>query len=516
MLNLKHILKKTSVPDEYFEVLLVMSKLKFFIAVITILILSTCVTSRSSDDPDALGTVGTPNANIAVDVDTRYQYVRGFGGMDVGWGNFPRTTARDTELMYNPDTGLGLNILRIMIMPGNTNIDATLTSMINGTRPDYYENVRIVNRHGGYVLASPWSPPAAWKSNNHTRGDGRLRPEHYQDYANYLKAFAANMQRNGAPIYAISIQNEPNYQVTYDGCLWSPQAMRDFFKQVGRFTEGVAGYGGGREMPYVLTMNGESANHPNINDAALNDPQSRAVIDLIGRHTYGDRLNRYALAIDHPTDPKEVWMTENNINSGNEAYYHLDSTWNYVWMFMNDVDLSIRLNHESAYIWWAAKRFYSFIGDDQWETDDGVILPRGYGVSHYAHFAKEMYRVNITSSGTTAGGDNLTTSNFNRRVYDRNDITAKVTAFVSPDGNTISFVMFTPTLASGEGGVDMGTIRLQLPEGFIIGSAAAMRTRRNNYAQWEDVVICDDRNSALVLLPRGNIYSVRFTRLIEE
>jgi O-glycosyl hydrolase len=480
----------------------------FLLTVVTGFILTTCVSDPSRIRPQDVNLV------ITIDTDTKFQYVRGFGGMDVGWRNFPHTLTRDTELMYNPDTGLGLNILRIMIMPWNTDINETMRQLVSEDRPYYYENVKIVNKYGGYVLASPWTPPIAWKSNNshHTRGDGRLLREHYQDYANYLRAFSQNMLDNGAPIYVVSIQNEPNYGVDYDGCLWSGTEMMDFFLQVGHFTTGVRGFGGGVEIESVRTMNGESANNTNINDAALNNPESRAVIDIIGRHTYGNQQIRYARALDHPTDPKEVWMTEKNINSGNEEGYFLDSTWDFVWKFMNDVDLSIRLNDESAYIWWAAKRFYSFIGDGQYGTIDGAILPRGYAISHYAKFAKETYRVGVTIEGKTGSGTAVGSGNINNRSYLIDSVAAKATAFVSPDGNTISIVMFTPTFESGEGGVDMGKIKIQLPEDFIIREAAAMRSSKNNYAKWENVEIGEDRNSAYVVLPRSHILSVRFTR----
>jgi len=477
-------------------------------AVVVITILSACTSNRAQLEGNEANVIFTIDTNI------KYQYVRGFGGMDVGWENFPQTSARDAELMFNPDTGLGLNILRIMIMPWNTDISETMNTLITGARPDYYENVKIVNRHGGYVLASPWTPPAVWKSNNSntTQGNGRLLRAHYQDYANYLRAFAMNMYENGAPIYAVSIQNEPNYEVDYDGCLWSPQEMRDFFLQVGRFTEGVRGFGGGRQIPSVLTMNGESANHPNINDAALDNPQSRAVIDLIGRHTYGNRLNRYVKAIEHPTAPREVWMTENNMNSGNANGYPSDSTWDYVWKILNDIDLSIRLNDESAYIWWAAKRFYSFIGDGQWGTIEGEILPRGYAISHYAKFAKETYRVAVFADGETSDGSYVTSRNFNTMSDNVDGTAARATAFVSPNGRTITVVMFTPTTTDGTGGVDMGNVRIQLPANFRIREATAMRTSEGSFAQMETVQIAPNRNSAVVSLPRGNILSVRFKR----
>ena len=458
-----------------------------------------------------------PNATITLNANRKYQYVRGFGGMDIPWSTFWSITEEEYEKMYNPVTGLGFNMIRIMIMPenpdDNTDPEKTIDYYLGeGGRPNYIKGVQIVNRYNGYVLASPWSPPPEWKTNNDKNGGGILRPTYYVQYANYLKRFCEVMLERGAPIYAVSIQNEPNFTASYDGCEWTGAEMRDFFKTqgVGRFTEGVSGWGNGVQIPRVLIMNGESANHPNVNDEALDDPASRDLIDVIGRHTYGNVQVRYGKALDLG---KEVWMTEHNINSGNVIQYPNDSTWNYVWAFMNDVDVSIRLNDESAFIWWALKRFYSFIGEGQYGTVEGVILPRGYALSHYAKFAKETWRIGVGAQGTTANGTLINMgANFNNNTFDRNSVAAKATAFVSDDGNEISVVMYTPTSVTGGGGLDMGTVRIQLPSGFIASSATAIRSSAAVKAKQEDVLLADDKNSAFIMLPPGNIVSVRFTK----
>jgi len=470
------------------------------------------------------------NATVTINSSSKRQYVRGFGGMDIPWGNFFEISMEEYEKMYNPKTGLGFNMIRIMIQPGipiqdsgglveedsDGDIEKTMDYYVNGggNRPFYYEGVKLVNKYGGYVLASPWSPPMKWKTNNTTYGGGSLRKSNWHDYAGYLRDFAQHMSDKGAPIYAISIQNEPNFKASYEGCEWTDNEMRDFFVQEGHFTTiptSIAGYGGGKATDFVLTMNGESANHPNINDRAMDNEDSRAAIDVLGRHTYGNAQNRYAKALD--VEPKkEVWMTEHNINSGNSSAYVNDSTWNYVWVFLNDVDLSIRLNDESAFIWWALKRFYSFIGEGQYGTVEGAILPRGYAMSHYAKYASEMWRVPVGTSGTTANGLALTTSNVNGLTLNRNGTDVKITAFISEDGNTISLVMFTPTDFAGKNGVDMGTIKIQLPRNWIAKSAKAMRSSAKVKAKAEAVTLSTDKNSAFVTLPPGNILSVMFTK----
>ena len=504
--------------------------------------------------------------------ENQYQYVRGFGGMDVQWGNFPTynhpsiqapwNISDDYENMFNPEI-LGYNMLRVMILPTNTDINKTLSDLINNNiyttqdRTRFYENVKTVNRYGGYVLASPWSPPAAWKTNNSINGGGDLRESDYQNFGNYLKAFAQNMLNNGAPVYAVSISNEPNYTAGYDGCEWTSDQMRNFFRTVGHFTDGVAGYGGGKIIPTVKTMNGESANTTTINASAMGTAAAKRNIDLLARHNYGSRNDNGAGTgtvtnqnwIYHSTDPREIWMTEHNLNSNSGITYPNDHTWNYVWLFLNDVDMTIRINHEAAFIWWSSKRFYSMIGDGTYGCKDGEILPRGWALAHYSKFAKESYRVGVGYSGTTRGGDDLVeydrttkTGNVNGNHYeDFTSQTVKVSAFMKlkngeaynvnwrnkevpiADITEITMVMFTPTESSANapGGYDMGTVKLQMPAGFRISSATAMRsdptifhrgTTERGTPEWETVEISADRNSAYVTLPVSTILSVRLTQ----
>jgi O-glycosyl hydrolase len=493
---------------------------------------------------------GTQNSVIQIgdpaDPDNRFNYIRGYGGMDVAWSNFPETFPADTELMYDPDR-LGFNMLRIMLPVSKVNIDVAMDDLVNVTkrRPHYYDNVKIVNKYGGYVAAAPWTPPKEWKSNNSINGGGILRHEYYKLYAAYLKSFAQHMYNRGAPIYCISIQNEPNYTAAYDGCEWTPTEMMNFFKEVGVFTEGVRGWGGGKQTSRVLTMNGESANNVNINYPAIDDPDAYNAIDVFSRHVYGERrtnmwsggnsTNGWVLHRSHvqQVDGKEVWMMEHNINSANAAGYVLDSKWDYIWRFMNDIDLVMRLNNENAFVWWASKRFYSMIGDGQYGTPAGVALPRGWGMSHYSKYTIDMTRIGFTMTGSAVSGEeiNFTEDRDDNPVVngwglgknlDMDNTTARITAYVSRDGSEISMVMWTPSLTGGESGFDMGVIRIDMPTGFTIGSATAVRSYLGPpptpnaepepvFHEPFDVGVSQNRNSAYITLPRSQIVSVKFT-----
>jgi O-glycosyl hydrolase len=476
--------------------------------------------------PEGSG-AGVPTPNT-------FQYIRGYGGMDVAWDNFPVTKQIDTELMYDPEQ-LGYNMLRIMIRANYVDPAQTIQELVGSYRPDYIENVKIVNKHGGFVEACPWTPPKEWKSNNSVNGGGVLIPTYYKLFATYLRNFAQYMGDNGAPIHTICISNEPNYVAGYDGCEWTGEEMRDFFIEVGHFTDGIRGYGGGRETPYVLTMNGASANTPNINLPALRDPRSKAAIDVLARHIYGERdVSLWNTATSKPLITKkdaegndvymEVWMNEHNINSANPTGYYNDSTWNYVWRFLNDIDLVIRLNNENAFVWWASKRFYSMVGDGQFGTTDGAALPRGWALTHYARYTTGYSRIWIeldkeresrTANGTVIRELNTTTSVVNRRVNDLDNTAVSITAFVSPDGDAVSMVLWTPTTPSNTYGYELGTMRVKLP--FAVNGVSAHRSwsaSANEIFQPENekVKLSPDREYAYITLGRSEILSVKFTK----
>ena len=492
------------------------------------------VTNPGTATPNAVFTITDPKVAL-----NRFQYIRGYGGMDVAWANFPEQTPQDMETLYNPDTGLGYNMNRIMISPANTNINITIRDLVNSHRPNFYENVKIVNKYNGYNLASPWSPPKEWKSNNSINGGGNLIYAYRQEFANYLRSFAKHMYDAGAPIYSISISNEPNYTAGYDGCEWEPEEMRDFFKIVNPkpFTTGIRGFGGGREISRVLTMNGESANTPFINRAALRDPEALANIDVFARHVYGstnENLWEDAEMIRADGTRYEVWMTEHNINSANATAYPNDSTWNYVWRFMNDVDLVMRLSNENAFVWWASKRFYSMIGDGQFGTRDGAPLPRGYGLSHYAKYTIDTHRINVTyvaGSGVKTDGTAINhmgrnmNSEVNQTNFNLDNLSARITAYAdivegrdnqpipaNPTVKSISLVMWTPTKTNGSDGYDLGTIQFNCPDDFTIGGVMAHKsTSAANIFAPEEVQVSADRKSAIVTLGRGQMLSVKLT-----
>src|SRR6266567_1464309 len=80
------------------------------------------------------------------------------------------------------------------------------------------------------LFGSPWSPPAFMKDNNNMLHGGKLKLEFYQSWANYYTKFIKAYQKEGIPVWGISIQNEPMATQKWETCIYSAEAERDFLK----------------------------------------------------------------------------------------------------------------------------------------------------------------------------------------------------------------------------------------------------------------------------------------------
>jgi len=470
------------------------------------------VLTSTPSAPTEIITVGT----------TQVQYVRGFGGMSNAFWIGPQGQARymelrDIDTMFHPETGLGYKILRIHIFPH------PVSEILRGQHYPQMGNqlyariVQRVNEYGGFVMASPWTPPAEYKTNNSTLGSGKLRTDRYADYARYLRNFGLDMAERGAPLYAISIQNEPTHEADYYGMLWEPpdhlRFVRDFgdIFHFGADNTRIPGFGGGVAAPVKL-MGGSPHNNIEWNNSVLNDATARPKMDIVAYHTYGNLNIRYPLARQLP-DRKEIWMTEKNHNSGSEATYHNDYTWNYVWHVVNEINHSLTEVDASAFVWWYAKRFYSMIGEGAYGTINGSVLPRGWGMSHYAKYATDTVRLETTDtlSKDIIGQDTIRGRRFGISAYIRK-ATPNLNDFEEAKLETledsISLVIYDRHTTAG-GSTD---IRISLPAGFTATNAYGIISNGTVYHAPVVVVLGPDGSYGDINLPANSIISVKFVK----
>lgn len=305
----------------------------------------------------------TPPPVATIDLSANQQVIRGFGAATVFQPTAKLNTTELDKLFGTADGQVGLSILRIRLASDD---DPNWRSI-------ELANAQGAKQRGAIVMATPWSPPARFKTNGSIIG-GSLITDSSAAYATYLDNFAKYMAANNAGLYAVSVQNEPDIAVTYESCNWTAQQMHDFVK----------GYAGTITTAKVIAPESFNFNH-NMSDPILNDDAAAANISIVGGHIYGAGLVDYPLA---RTKGKDVWMTE-----------HLDTTttWTADLATAKEINDCLATANFNAYIWWYGIRFYGPV------SESDVVTKRGYVISQFARFIRPGYfRISVGGSNGTS------------------------------------------------------------------------------------------------------------------
>jgi glucosylceramidase len=80
------------------------------------------------------------------------------------------------------------------------------------------------------LFASPWSPPAWMKSNNDMLHGGKLKEDFADSWALYYAKFIKAYEKEGVPVWGITVQNEPMATQRWESCLYTADEERNFLK----------------------------------------------------------------------------------------------------------------------------------------------------------------------------------------------------------------------------------------------------------------------------------------------
>ena len=170
---------------------------------------------------------------VTIDPSTTYQTVDGFGPAITGatcYNLLQMSQADRTAILrkcFDPETGAGFSFIRVHIGGSDFSMDEYTCCDREGIE---FFAIPAVEKDGIFpvlkeileinpeikIMGSPWSCPKWMKG---TVADpskpydswtgGRLNPAYYDDYAEYFVQWVTEMEENGFPIYAITMQNEP-------------------------------------------------------------------------------------------------------------------------------------------------------------------------------------------------------------------------------------------------------------------------------------------------------------------
>ena len=159
-----------------------------------------------------------------------HQQIDGFGASSADFLD-PLTPAQ-ADFFFTSE-GIGLSLLRTQIIPDRATCDGQFHKdgcseangqILNGE----LETAKLAVARGVTIFSSPWSPPAAYKTNGSFTHGGHLLPEHYADWAKAIASYTTMMANNGIPVYAVSVQNEPDLTTDYGSCIYTAQEIHDF------------------------------------------------------------------------------------------------------------------------------------------------------------------------------------------------------------------------------------------------------------------------------------------------
>lgn len=214
------------------------------------------VTETARDNGHRLTRLTTPPASgssagaLAIFPDQRFQEMTGFGGAlteSSAWVLAQISAEKRAEVLrryYDPKDGLGYTLARTHI----NSCDFSLNMWALDETPGDYDLLNFSlapmrrwllpllhdanNAAGGklQILASPWSPPSWMKTNNRMDDGGSLRDEYAPAWARYYVKFVQAMTAEKLPIWALTVQNEPEAKQVWESCLYSPEQERDFVR----------------------------------------------------------------------------------------------------------------------------------------------------------------------------------------------------------------------------------------------------------------------------------------------
>jgi glucosylceramidase len=281
---------------------------------------------RLHREPDLAPGAADPGAIVVtVDPARRFQRMVGFGAAVTDASAYvirhDLSPARRDALMRELFSPAGLNLSFVRLTIGASDFSRTDYSYddapagerdpglrrfsIEPARADLIPLLRQALRLNPQlrIMASPWSAPG-WMKTSRSLIKGGLEPEAYPYFADYLVRYVQAMRREGVPVFALTVQNEPGFEpADYPGMLLPPEARAGL---IGGFLGPELRAKGLKTEIFDFDHNWDEPQSPL---GVLADDRARPYVSAVAWHCYkGDVAAQGPVHEAHPD--KDAYFTE--------------------------------------------------------------------------------------------------------------------------------------------------------------------------------------------------------------
>jgi len=384
---------------------------------------------------------------VFVDPAKKFQTIVGIGGAltDASAETFAKLSqAKQQEILdayFDRNKGIGYTLARTNIHSCDFSSDS-YTYVTEGDKELRSFNVnhdkqfripfikRALATAGGKIsiFGSPWSPPAFMKSNNDMLHGGKLKPEFYQSWANYYTKFIKSYEKEGIPIWGITVQNEPMATQRWESCIYSAEDERDFLKNYlgptmrreGLSEKKIIAWDHNRDLVYQRAS------------TILRDPKAAQYVWGIGYHWYepwsgGDQMFDNVTLVNETFPDKKLIFTEGCVDTFKAEELH-------AWRLGEAYGRSMINDFNSGAVGW---------------SDWNVLLDEQGGPNHVQNFCFAPVHADTTTSEITYTNSYYYIGHFSKFVRpgakriasspSRSQLLSA--AFLNPDGKVSVVVM---------------------------------------------------------------------------
>jgi len=404
-----------------------------------------------------------------------YQRIDGFGASSAWQGTWTTTEAdmffstnngivyTDNATPKNTTTnnGIGLSLLRNHITYASSpSPTATPTT-------SEWNIMQYAQARGARVWSAPWTPAAGLKStndiydSNHAAGGGLDGGSYLGSganatnlaYASQLANYVVSMKNNyNINLYAISIQNEPDADVTgYEACQWTGAQIHDFTTNLynALVTAGVG------STKIVLPESQDWDDPDGLAAAVMGDSNVAPDVGIIADHDYdgaNGSKNSYG---------KALWETEVSLLYGSDSSITNGVYWGQqIYQFMTVAQAN------AYHYWWLMSG--NSTGNQGLLDNKGSITKRFFVFGQYSRFVRpNFYRIGATTTGTAliSAYNNTSSSSSNFAIVAVNTSTSTA---ISQTFNLTNF----PTVSSVTPWITSATMSLSNQTPVTVNNAS--------------------------------------------